>query len=422
MKESIFLLASLLLGSGAAMAQYDDDIYYNPDKAAKKSSSKSIVADGRNYNPNLGETAELTDSDIDAYNGFGGYYETAVDTIGAAMANSEDFVYTQQIQKYYNPTIVTDNSAVLADVLANSYGNVNIIYQGGVPYMTSWVYNYPWYTYSYSPYWAFNFTWGPWGYYDPWYWGPSWSWYSPYYWGSPWYGPGYGWAWSYPSYHRWNNYHRNPGAGRPMAHHRYNTGLGRDYRNPGSSRYTASGTRPSTGNRFSGTRYGNTRPVSSVATSRPGTATYNGNSHRGNVGIDNSVRPSTSATVRGNAATRNNRVHGEAMSVSPSRFGVTNTETVSPRVTTTTPRNTTTTTRNATTTTRNTNTTTNTRNYNTTTRNNNNSVMRNNTNTNSHRSSGSSFRSSGGSRGGFGGGGAGRMGGGGSRGGGGHRR
>ncbi len=73
--------------------------------------------------------------DVDDYNRRGFYYNSPVDTIGmSAEAELSDFVYTQQIQKYYNPTIVLDNSDMLADVLENSYGNVDIIINDfGIP-------------------------------------------------------------------------------------------------------------------------------------------------------------------------------------------------------------------------------------------------------------------------------------------------
>ena len=58
----------------------------------------------------------------------GGSLQMPADTIGLRAENGEDFpVYTQQIQKYYNPTIVLDNAELLADVLNNSYGNVDIV-------------------------------------------------------------------------------------------------------------------------------------------------------------------------------------------------------------------------------------------------------------------------------------------------------
>lgn len=388
MKETILLLTSLLLGSGAAFAQYDDDIYYNPNKAENKTTSKGIVADGKNYNPNLGESAVLSDADIDAYNGYGGYYVTSIDTIGSAVANSEDFVYTQQIQKFYNPTIVTNNSAVLAEVLENSYGNVSVVYQGGTPFLTSWANPWfdPWYGLNVWPVSAYYSSW----YWSPWYWNTAWSFaYNPWFWDAPWFYPGYGmvWAWSGPTYHSWNNYHRNPGAGRPMAH-RPNTGLGRG------------------GNAFAGTASGYRRPTgisTANSTIRPAGTATNMNSHRGNASVAGG-RPNTSATGATASSHRGSSIdNAGAIRVNPNN--------------------------NATSAaTRNNNATVNTRNYNNTSNYRNTTPARENntfrnSNVNSNRNSGgATYRNSGGSRGGFGGGSGSRMGGGGSRGGGSHRR
>ena len=366
MRQFLIIFASILFGTGFASAQYDDDIYYNPSKvqknkpAAATTSTKQSSASASYFNPNLGENAVLSEYDIDAYNGFGGYYETAVDTIGMNIANSDDFVYTQQIQKFYNPTIVTDNSAVLADVLQNSYGNVNIIYNGGVPTLCSWNYLSPWYSYSYWPYAYPYYNWGYIGWVDPWYWGPSWTWgwNSPWYWGPSWYGPGY--AWSYPSYHHWNNYHRNPGAGRPMANHNFNRGLGRNFGTPGAGNHMTAGNRG-----------GNIR----------GNAGRLGTTARGNMVAPNGNRGIGSTSV--------NSHRGEASRGNVTSPSVTRNPSTNQSHTTTTPSNRTP-----------------------------------SINTNSHRGSSSngSFRNSGGSRGGMSSGGA-RMGGGGSRGGGGgHRR
>lgn len=394
MKETILLITSLFLGSGVALAQYDDDIYYNPNKAAdNKKESTQIVADGRNYNPNLGETAVLTDADIDAYNGYRVYYPTPIDTIGSAVANSDDFVYTQKIQKFYNPTIVTNNSAVLAEVLENSYGNVSVVYQGGTPWLTSWV--SPWYSSWYDPWYGYN-VWNVPGYYytsswywNNWYWGPSWTWgYNPWYWDSPWIYPGFGWAWTSPSHHNWYNHHRNPGAGRPTAYHHYNTGLGRG------------------GNAFTGrtTNYRRPSGISNVNSSiRPVGTLSDMNSHRGNSSVT-SVRPNTVIT---NATTSSHRGSGldnaGSIRVNPNNSAISSTS-----------RN-----NNMSVTTRNNNNTTNYRNTNTTRENN----SYRNSNVNSNRNSGNAtYRNSGSSRGGFGGGSGSRMGGGGSRGGGGHRR
>ena len=149
MKKLLVSLAMVAVVLPVTWAQDDyDDIYYNPNKKEKSEKKKS------NYISNFSEM------DVDEYNRRGFYYESDVDTIGARVENQEDFVYTQQIQKYYNPTIVVDNADVLEDILENSYGNVDIVIENGNPYFSS-VYtgSYGWYNY----------------YYD-WYVRPAWTW------------------------------------------------------------------------------------------------------------------------------------------------------------------------------------------------------------------------------------------------------
>ena len=165
--KKIFLISACMGLALAGFAQdFDDDIYYNP-KTAKTQTPKSakgnpsgqpVVLDGETqtyyYYP---ESTYQENRDVDEYNRFGGYYTTPIDTIGDGIANSQDFVYTQEIQKYYNPTIVVDNKALLADVLDNSYGNVNIVYDYGYPVFS------PWYSWA-SPWYRTSV----WGWYDPW--------------------------------------------------------------------------------------------------------------------------------------------------------------------------------------------------------------------------------------------------------------
>ncbi len=219
--------------------------------------------------------------DVDEYNRRGFYYETAVDTIGQAAENAEDFVYTQQIQKYYNPTIVVDNSDVLADILEDSYGNVEIVIDNGYPTFTSiYTGSYGWaptyYNWCIRPSWTWNYAWGPvsWS----WTWGPSWSWgwgYGPswaYYpaWGPTW-GPGWGPSWGYypprpphPHHHHGYYSYNRPGAGRPYAP---NAGWSHNTR-PGGN-YNGVAARPGS------------RPTRSPqATGRPVTNTNRNNGHR----------------------------------------------------------------------------------------------------------------------------------------------
>lgn len=221
-KAILLTIASLAVGLGANAYDYTDDIYYNP-KQEKTNSSKSTTKKGGQY------MVDFSTMDVDEYNKRGQYYYTPIDTIGAYIENEPDFVYTTQIQKYYNPTIVTDNADLIADVLNNSYGNVEIIYNyNGAPSIVPWTYyNWPAYSYSwYNPWsWSFNFgpfgwnigwnNWWSWNSGWGWNWGPSWSW------GPSWgWGPSWNWAWGGPGW-GWGGGWR-PGWGtppppRPMA-------------------------------------------------------------------------------------------------------------------------------------------------------------------------------------------------------------
>lgn len=252
MKTNKLMLSLLMLApvvSVQAQDVYEDDIYYNPKKDTSVKSQKKTKQS--NY------IADFSSIDVDAYNMQGGLLPMPADTIGIRAENGEDFVYTQQIQKYYNPTIVLDNADLLADVLNNSYGNVDIVINdngviGFAPYSYAWpYYSYGW---PYSPGWSWGASWGGWGwnvglgYYDPWYawgWGPSWGWPGSWY---PGWGPGWTWgpAWGYPSY----------------GHH-YADYTPRGNRRSGASGGWASSTRPggnysanSGGHRMSGGRYG----------------------------------------------------------------------------------------------------------------------------------------------------------------------
>lgn len=173
---------------------FDDDIYYNPSK------EKKVTKQSSSY------IANFDDLDVDTYNRRGQYYVSPIDTVGERIGMEEDFVYTQQLQKFYNPTIVVENADVLADILENSYGNVDIVIDNGninfaPAYLTNSYYGF------YSPWnWTYStWNWGL-GYYDPWYrpwgWGLSYSWYPGWSWGwgPSWgYGPGWNWGWG-PSY------------------------------------------------------------------------------------------------------------------------------------------------------------------------------------------------------------------------------
>lgn len=218
MRKLYMAIAIAAISAPVLQAQEDfDDIYYNPKKGSNQSVKKSKK---QSY-----YIKDFSDMDVDDYNRRGFYYNSPVDTIGMSAEAEPDFVYTQQIQKYYNPTIVLDNSDMLADVLENSYGNVDIIINDfGIPsfaplYMNPWWSRVSW-NWGWGPSWSWN--WGPswsWNWGPSWAWNPSWNWG----WGPSWtWGPGWGcggpgwggpnWGWNRPHY----SDHR-PGSHRPVT-------------------------------------------------------------------------------------------------------------------------------------------------------------------------------------------------------------
>ncbi|MDE5773633.1 MAG: hypothetical protein K2H86_04160 [Muribaculaceae bacterium] len=332
LRTKIMLLATVMtvVGSSAVFADdYEDDIYYNPkkDNTIKRSSKGKS-----NYISNF------QDQDVDSYNRRGQYYITPVDTIGASVSNGEDFVYTQAIQNYYNPTIVVDNAELLADVLYNSYGNVDVVFNYlGVPEFvppyvprSSWYLNFgplsiglndPWWWPSTTFGWNYGWNYG---------WGPSWSWgynnwYNPVwggFWNPGWWGPSWGWV-PGPSW----------GAGRP--HYDYRPG-GRvpvgprpgwaGNTRPGNGRHPGSGirpgdnTRPATGPGHNGhlgvmgngSNGGHRNPASGYM-GGSGSSTTGGRGNGSGVTIrpggNSTVRPSGSTTINKNNSGYNSSSH-----------------------------------------------------------------------------------------------------------------
>lgn len=315
------LLASLMAAACtlSASAQYDDDIYYNPKKDAQtqKTVTKRTTAPKRLKN--------MSDMDIDVYNRRGRtHYNSASDTIGTTAASAGDFRATQQIQKFYNPTIVIDNIDQLEYVLENSIGNVEIVTDAsGLPYLYSsptgyvnWRYD-PAFSWARAGFWApfvgFGWGWNQWNYYaswaDPWYpwgWGPAgWGWSSPWSpgWGWGW-GPSWAWGWTSPGYWgpSWGGAPVPPGAMRPHgnAPMRPNGGgaapMGGVYAN-NNHRTTVGSAAINGSNRFP-------NRTSSWGTQRPATTNrYSTNNHRSS----NSRQSYTNSTnsYRNNNTTRN---------------------------------------------------------------------------------------------------------------------
>lgn len=390
--KSKYLLLTMLLGvASMGFAQEYDDIYYSESKSQIKTqkSKRSDKQTGSNY------IKDMSSVDIDAYNRRGeSYYGSPVDTIGAKAAESQDYVYTQQIQQYYNPTIVVDNQELLDEVINGSSGNVTVIYTGTTPYLipsycpvpTSVLLgNSPW-----RWYWGSNWIdWAIWAdpWFNPWYvlnygyynwgWNTGWGWspyYYPYRYPAGW---GYGWAWrnprNYYAHHYRPNMHGNgyvrPGwasntrpsnmataTHRPNIHRPGGTGGVRPgYTATVRPGYSGSATaRPSTGTSTmrpgsTSTRPGYTPTVrpgySGSATARPstGTSTTRPGSSSVRPGYTPSVRPGYSGTATARPSTGTSTTRPGSSSVRPSytptvRPGHSGTVTSRPSTTTSTTR------------------------------------------------------------------------------------
>lgn len=276
MKRLLYGLIIMALSAPLAVsAQEYDDIYYNPKKDKTASSSNQKKKKQSYY------IKDFENIDVDEYNRRGQYYSSPIDTIGNRVENDEDFVYTQQIQKFYNPTIVVDNSDLLEDVLYNSYGNVEIVFDNGRPlfapyYGYSWPY-YPGYHYGWIDPWYWD--WGP-AWRPAWAWGPSWTWGPSWNWG---WGPSWSWG---PSW-GWGGHHHHYADYRPG---------GRLPNRPGSN--WASNTRPG-GNRGHHTSAG--RPVGSKVPS------YNNSTFGGS-------QTNHHRSYRGTSSTGGNRVNSNGSS------------------------------------------------------------------------------------------------------------
>lgn len=309
MKPQYLLAALLLTGSSTVWAQnyFDDDIYYNPKKSSNVTVSPAKKEKKSNY------IKDFTSIDVDSYNRRGQYYRTPADTIGEAVENGEDFVYTQQIQRFYNPTIVVDNAYLLEDILNNSYGNVTIeLDASGLPVFSRWGgywynswgpgwnlgYYDPWYGPGWGPSWAWGPSWS-WNWGPSWTWGPSWSW--GWNWGPSWaWGPSWNWGWG------WSPSFGVPGwaVSNPVANYRPNGNRPSSAR-PGWSENTRPSIGPSASHRTPGgsvSRPSNARPANnSGVVNNNGRWEYVNGGHR--------VTPGTpgSSTYRGGNNSTNNR-------------------------------------------------------------------------------------------------------------------
>lgn len=280
MKRYFYAIAVLALSGMSVTAQEFDDIYYNP----KKDNTQTVQKKNKKSN----YIKDFSSMDIDEYNRRGQYYESPIDTIGVNAEMNEDFVYTQKIQKFYNPTIVIDNINLLEDVLANSYGNVDIVFEDGLPYFNSiygwpgyynyysWMPSWRWggaYSWSYSPVWGYEY-WPSWSLGPSWAWGPgynwgfspAWSWSPIYGWG---WGPSFDWGWRHPFYANYRPGGRMPNyPGNNWANNTRPGGgnVGR----PTSNRPGYNASHSSAGNHTTTTNYHRTYSGNSTTSNRAG--------------------------------------------------------------------------------------------------------------------------------------------------------
>ena len=336
-KNYIAIIALIACGGTAIAQDYFDDIYYNPKKDSSSKVKESAAKAQQSY-----YIADMANMDVDAYNRRGDqYYVSEIDTIGSVVENGEDFVYTQQIQKYYNPTIVVDNANLLGDVLSNAYGNVDIIinnngypvfgpYNGwNYPYYSS-VWNYPYYSTVWNPWnWGWGLSFGGWGWnigwYDPWY---SWGW-------SPgWWNPRPSWGWR-PGWHpgpigrpgpiaTWN-----PRGNRPNPPRQMPGGVPQHknvpMRQPSIGSHQTSGNRVPSNSNNVGNMSSSHRPLGVV--NNNGKWEYNSSNHRQpeNVTTSTPVNSNTAAKKTGTA----NTTYRTSSSASKSTGTVTNKTTTS---------------------------------------------------------------------------------------------
>lgn len=329
--KSLLTLAIIAGVSTTASAQsyYDDDIYYDAEKARKERAEKKLnqakqKENNRNHSlygsplPGSDSYHVYTDNnrDVDEYNRRNQSH-SHIDS-SAVDGQTGDFAYTRRIERFYNPDVVAgsnDNDLkeyYYESQVENPSTTINLIVQPDYGwyspyYYTSW--RNPWYTPAwgwydpwYSPAWgpSFSFSWG---------WGPAWSWGPSWAWGPSWgWGPGWGPSWGGPSWGGGRPYNpRHPGAlghlpngsgapavgSRPSINSNRHPGANNNFvinRPTTGNRPGVSGTVPSTGNRPGVSN----RPST---TNRPSVNNNNNSYNRPNYNTNNSNnsynRPST---------------------------------------------------------------------------------------------------------------------------------
>ena len=243
------LVAITVACSAYAQSYYDDDIYYNADKAkkekaekAKSDAQKKSKTSADSYVtplPGSDSYTVYTDNtrDVDEYNRRYSNSIAADTTKANGNYESEDFACTKQIERFYNDQIVSGS------------GDENLIEY----YSDSQLRNEP-LTYNITVVNATDF-WAPyyWSIYRPYGWYPSWgfSYYDP--WAAGWYNGCLAWDYSYYyGFGHWHNYYYPyyPSYYYPYHHH-----YGHYYGNYGYQRPSYGGMmthRGNSNNRYSG--------------------------------------------------------------------------------------------------------------------------------------------------------------------------
>ena len=257
------LLAIILSVSFDVCSQDYDDIYYNSSKSKKKESQKVSDNKSTSIMDETGYDYGYYDNmrDVDEYNRR--YSSTeSVSYDSTTVNNQGDFVYTDRIRRFHNPTVIVEtNDPELAEVYyVTTTPDVNLIIGTPVNYWDPF-----WYDWYYHPTYLWRVGWyGP-SWYSSWYgWGWSWS---------------FGWDWCYPVHHHHHGWH--PG----VPHH---PGHGVGHAPSPRPTYNAGGRRPYVGNTVTG--------GSSSGGRRPSVSTYsrtNGENVKNNSGRRPSVNKSS---------------------------------------------------------------------------------------------------------------------------------
>lgn len=212
-KAACFFVGMTLAISAVAQSYYDDDIYYNADKARKEKADnarqESLVSNQgkvKTYGqplPGSDTYTVYTDNnrDVDEYNRRYSNSQAA-DTLSYSSQN-EEFANTRNIERFYNDRIVLDSGdEILIEYYSDAQRNhesfrfdINVINAFDI-----WA---PYYWHVYRPYWG----------YTPWYYSAYDPWVFSHYYGC------YAWCYPWAGMAHWHScFHYNP---RPYYHHAY---------------------------------------------------------------------------------------------------------------------------------------------------------------------------------------------------------